>query len=87
MKLSGKRAKKNLRDTADELVKNIRRTAVIKDLGVLSLILIPPMYPIGQYLLKILFEGGGCAVEGSMCVVSLILLSYPIVSYFCSLFK
>lgn len=81
------KSEKTLRDTADELVKNIRRTAVIKDLGVLSLILIPPMYPIGQYLLKILFEGGGSAVEGSMCVVSLFLLSYPILSYFYSLFK
>ena len=81
-----KKSEKTLRDTAEELVKDYRRTAVIKDLGGLSLILIPPMYPIGRYLLKILFEGGG-AVEGAMCIVSLLLLSYPIVSYFRSLFK
>lgn len=67
-------------------MKDYRRTAVIKDLGVLSLILVPPMYPIGQYLLKILFEGGG-VVEGAMCIVSLLLLSFPIVSYLRSLFK
>ncbi|MBQ3683524.1 MAG: hypothetical protein II922_10710 [Succinimonas sp.] len=81
-----KKSEKTLRDTAEELVKDYRRTAVIKDLGVLSLILVPPMYPIGQYLLKILFEGGG-VVEGAMCIVSLLLLSFPIVSYLRSLFK
>lgn len=80
------KSEKTLRDTAEELVKDYRRIAVIKDLGVLSLILIPPMYPICQYLLKILFEGSG-EVEGAMCIVSLFLLSFPIVSYFRSLFK
>lgn len=81
-------ANKSIQETAAKLVKESNCITVLKDLGILSLILVPPMYPISQFLIKSLKDANDSYIcDASLCIVSLLLLSYPIVSYIMKLFS
>lgn len=81
-------ANKSIQETAAKLVKESSCITVLKDLGILSLILVPPMYPIAQFLIKSLKDANDSYIcDTSSCIVSLLLLSYPIVSYIMKLFS
>ena len=81
-------ANKSIQETAAKLVKESNCITVLKDLGILSLILVPPMYPITQFLIKSLKDANDSYIcDASSCIVSLMLLSYPILSYIMKLFS
>lgn len=82
-----RKSEQDLEDTARQLVAEHRFLEVLKDLGALSLILVPPMYPLVRHMLTLMNEHPEDLTEISACVISLFLLALPIIGYFRSLFR
>lgn len=77
-------------DLVSELTKESRAYDLLKDIGILCLIMIPPMYPICEYITLLVNQSNNLSISDmvniAVAMVSLIILIIPIVGYFASLF-
>lgn len=78
---------KTIQVLAEKMLAESKAKALLKDLGVMTLLFVAPMYPIGSYLMLLLGNGKQDLGEIGGCIVSLVLLSLPLLAFFISLFQ